>query len=124
MLLGGFLRAPGVVRAGRCKLQCQCGYGLKGSGVVVVHVILRKQCGMWDEMITVVIKATLFSFSSSCFYIPDTHVGRSEITVYILRTLSSAPSADLLDRDSLPMGLGGDYHDVSLPRGPNHCPPR
>ena len=62
MLLGGFLRAPGVVRA-----------GLKGSGGVVVHVILhvRKQCGMWDEMITVVIKATLFSFSSSCFYIPD-----------------------------------------------------
>ena len=34
------------------------------------------------------------------------------------------PSADLLDRDSLPMGLGGDYHDASLPRRPNHCPPR
>ena len=32
-------------------------------------------------------------------------------------------SADLLDRDPLPMGLGGDYDDAGLPRRPNHAPP-
>ena len=39
------------------------------------------------------------------------------------RRPKSPTSADLLDRDPLPMSLGGDYDDAGLPRRPNHAPP-